>query len=506
MSDWTTQRADGECQKLEEHLLSDRDLVIAANRAPITFHHSADGSLVYTRGSGGLVTALTGLARNVKATWIGCALTDEDREWQSGEISFAPGSEPLTIHFINADQQSYDDYYNVIANPLLWFLQHNMMDTATNPTIDLTTWNAWENGYLAVNRLFADTIVQYIRESQRKTLVMLQDYQLYAVPKFIRQQHPPRKKYTLMHFVHIPWPGTEDWGILPAGMRRTILEGLCSVDLLGFQIREDGLNFIRTVNNYLPRAHVNFRKGKIWFRNHMTYVRDFPISIDVDALRSTAATDVVKEYQRVLGRLLRDRKLILRIDRIEPSKNIVRGFQAMGDLLERHPQYIGQVQFLALLVPSRLAVSEYQTYLGDMMAAAGSVNARFGMPDWEPVRIMVGENYPRAVAAMKMYDALLVNSVADGMNLVAKEGPVVNERDGIVILSERTGARQQLEPGALIISPVDIYATAEAIHQALGMPSDERKERADRLRWIVEREDINAWICAQLQAIQSLGL
>jgi trehalose 6-phosphate synthase len=141
-----------------------------------------------------------------------------------------------------------------------------------------------------------------------------------------------------------------------------------------------------------------------------------------------------------------------------------------------------------------------------LITAAGRVNAVHGDSDWEPIRLLVGENYSRAIAALQLYDALLVNSIADGMNLVAKEGPIVNQRNGVVVLSETTGARQQLEPGALVISPWDVYGTANALHQALVMPQAERIERAERLRWSVEQEDISDWFCRQLIEIEKLGL
>jgi trehalose 6-phosphate synthase len=226
----------------------------------------------------------------------------------------------------------------------------------------------------------------------------------------------------------------------------------------------------------------------------------------VDVLRNLAASEAVIQYHADIQHLARDRKLILRIERTEPSKNIVRGFEAFGEMLELHPEHHGKVKFLALFVPSRLAVDEYQNYLDEIMAYAGRVNAKYGSSDWEPIRILVGEDYPRAIAAMQQYDVLLVNAIADGMNLVAKEGPIVNQKDGVVVLSERTGARQQLEPGAIIISPYDIYATAEALHNALTMPPKERAERASRLRWIVEREDIEDWLCRQLETLKELRI
>jgi trehalose 6-phosphate synthase len=140
------------------------------------------------------------------------------------------------------------------------------------------------------------------------------------------------------------------------------------------------------------------------------------------------------------------------------------------------------------------------------MAAAGRINARYGDSGWEPVRVLVGESYPRAVGAMHRYDVLLVNAIADGMNLVAKEGPILNTRAGVLVLSERAGARQQLEAGALIVSPCDVYATAEALHQALVMPPAERQERAVQLAEVVEREDITDWLCRQLKTVSDLHL
>ena len=212
------------------------------------------------------------------------------------------------------------------------------------------------------------------------------------------------------------------------------------------------------------------------------------------------------ENTREIEALVGDRQLILRIDRIEPSKNIVRGFLAYDQLLDLHPEHRGKVVFLAALVPSRMAVDEYTDYMDHINATAGRVNATHGTSDWEPVRLLVGENYPRAVAALKRYDVLLVNAIADGMNLVAKEGPIVNQNDGVLILSERTGAQQQLGPGAITISPCDVYATAEAMHQALIMSPEDRQTRANRLRWIIERSDLNTWLQTQIDTARSLGL
>jgi trehalose 6-phosphate synthase len=497
-----------ECAALEERFLKDLNLVIASNRGPVTFFRDRNGEINHTRGGGGLVTALIGLTQHVESCWVACALNEFDREFESGKLILDETERNHTIQmiFLPVEDEVYDGYYNVISNPLLWFLQHSMWDTVRSPTINFTTWQAWEDGYVRINQQFAHAIARQVNSSETKSLVMLQDYHLYLIPKILRELIDPKQKATLTHFIHIPWPGPEDWGMLPPKMRRAILEGLCSLDLLGFQTREDGLNFLRTCESHLPEAEVTFKYGRVWFNNHATYVRDFPISIDVEALKRLAQSEEVAEHHRQLEARFGSNQLIVRIDRTEPSKNIVRGFYAFDEMLELYPEHRGKVQFLALLVPSRMEVEEYQSYLDELMAAAGRVNVRHGDSDWEPVRVLVGENYPRAVAALQIYDVLLVNSVADGMNLVAKEGPTVNQRDGVVILSERTGARQQLETGSLVISPWDIYATAEALHQALTMPEEERQERSRRLRDLIEREDIEDWLCRQLETIEELAL
>jgi trehalose 6-phosphate synthase len=490
---------------VQAEFFSDRALIIAANRAPVTIEQTEDGTLEFHRGGGGLVTALTGLCQYTDATWIACARTEADAAWRRGSVDLNDGSR-IRVQFLSPDADAYEAYYNVIANPLLWFLQHSMWDIPRAPVIDRATWEAWEGGYRVVNCQFADAIAQEIRATGRRTLVLLQDYHLYLVARYLRAELRKRHRPATLHFVHIPWPGPEYWRILPPAMREAILNGLCAVDVLGFQTHADSLNFLRTCETHLSRASIKYKRQRVRYKKHTTHVRDFPISIDVEALRQLAASSEVAEQGSELESVVGDQRLILRIDRIEPSKNIIRGFLAFEEMLELYPEHRGLVKFLTLLVPSRMDVGEYQDYLDELMAAAGRVNATYGDSEWEPVRVLVGDSYPRAVAALQMYDVLLVNAIADGMNLVAKEGPIVNRRNGVLVLSERAGARQQLEEGAIIVSPCDVYATAKALHQALVMPSQERRERAGGLRVLIEREDIAAWLCRQLETVVELGL
>lgn len=483
-------------------------LIVAANRGPVTFQTAGDGSRTFTRGTGGLVTALIGLAGRMPITWIACARSQDDLDWGQGHVVLDAGPKPATLHvnFLSPDAAAYDGYYNTIANPLLWFLQHSMWDLPLAPVIDRTTWQAWHEGYVAVNQLFADAIAQQVRANAGPTLVMLQDYHLYLTARMIKSQMRPAERPSLLHFVHIPWPGTEYWRILPPEMRLAILDGLCAGDLLGFQTRADALNFMRSCEAYLPRASVKFGKGRVWYRNHATHVREFPISIDAKRLQQFAQSEEVAELRADLERQLSGQQIILRIERTEPSKNIVRGFRAFEEMLETHPQHQKQVTFVAILVPSRLEVPEYRAYLDALMATAGRVNARFGASDWEPIRLLMGESYPRAVAAMQLYDVLLVNSIADGMNLVAKEGPIANRRAGVLVLSEGTGAREELEEGAIVISPCDVHATAEALHRGLTMPEEERQARATLLQETITGNDISTWLDSQLEMAARLKL
>ena len=491
---------------LDEDILKKKTIIISSNRGPVTFSKNSDGEIETHRGSGGLVTALMGVVRYIDATWISCAMTEEDKQWNEGILPINDFGDEIKIKFVLPSQDAYDGYYNEIANPLLWFLQHSMWNLPLSPVINRKTWKAWEEGYVTVNRLFAEAIISQLAITPKPVLVMLQDYHQYLIAHFLRHSLPSKDRPTILHFTHIPWPGPEYWGILPPTMRQAILEGLCAADVVGFQTNADAFNFLRTCQTYVPRASVKYKPQRIWYRNHATFARNFPISIDVQSLLAFADSHEVQSYQSEISEIMGERQMVLRIDRIEPSKNIVRGFQAFEEMLELYPEHHEKVSFLALLVPSRLDVEEYQMYLDELMAVVGQVNAAFSTNEWEPIRVLVGENYPRAIAAQKYYDVLLVNSIADGMNLVAKEGPIVNQRDGVLILSERTGAEEQLGTGAIVISPCDVYATAEAIHQALIMSDEQRQENTIRLRWLIEGDEISDWFCKQLDFVENLNL
>jgi len=495
-------QADGNGQEIDE-VLANRTLIVASNRGPVTFSYSDDGSFSSRKGSGGVVTAVSSIARNLKPIWIAAAMTEGDRARadvarQNGETLITPGgkSSDFRVRFVTPDHDTYHKYYNVISNPLLWFLQHYLWETSRAPDITEETWDAWINGYVAVNRMFAEEILTACSECDEEPIIMLQDYQLYLVAGYIRERRPHA---VLQHFTHIPWPDPDYWRLLPLQFRREICEGMLANDIVGFQTRTHARSFMYTCEAYVPEAKIDYAgRGIIW-RGRRIEVRDYPISIDVNAVRGVAYSKEARVHDRYLPSLSNE-FTILRVDRIEPSKNIVRGFKAFDRFLEAHSEYLGRVNFVAVLVPSRMDVPEYQDYLGQVSEIVFQINAKYANVEtgWQPIQVLMGENYARALAAMKWYDVLLVNSTIDGMNLVAKEGALINERHGVLILSEGAGAASQLGDEALLICPTDVEGTAEAIYQAITMPHHQRRHRAEALKRAVEADDVAKWFREQM--------
>ncbi len=486
-----------------EALLAAHPLIIAANRGPVEFTRHDDGTFTHKRGSGGVVTAMSALGRYVDPIWVASAMTEGDRA-QAVVVGGEPvivedaGEPSLKLHFATVPPETYNLAYNEISNTVLWFLQHYLWDAAHEPDIDQQVWRAWDIGYTVLNHTFANTIVRAAElANSDRPIVMLQDYHLYLAAGTVRERLPHA---LIQQFIHIPWPDKDYWRFLPARMRREICHGLMANDIVGFQTEDHCHNFIHTCVDSIPGAHGDHERMCIRHEGRTTQVRAYPISLDVEAVRRTAAGAAVAEYTDVLQDYLGE-QTIVRVDRAEPSKNVLRGFKAFDLFLDRYPEWHGRVRFLSLLVPSRLAVPRYQKYLDDIYAIMGRINTKHGTETWRPVRLLVGESYERALAALTLYDALLVNSLADGMNLVAKEGALLNERGGVLILSETAGAHAQLGPHALTITPCDIASTADALHFALTMPTEERFRRAAALRESVEQSDIVRWITDQLDDI-----
>ena len=248
-------------------------------------------------------------------------------------------------------------------------------------------------------------------------------------------------------------------------------------------------------------VHVDVRRRRVQVDGRTVLVRTYPVSLDPVPLRETSQSAEVKALRAELSEWRGDAKMLLRVDRLELSKNIVRGFDAFEFFLEDHPEWHGNVKFLALLPRSRTDLEEYRSYAARSLERADAINARFGTHDWTPIQVHTDEHYPRAVAAYGLYDVMLVNPIFDGMNLVSMEGPLVNRRQGALILSRNAGAFARLGRYALAINPFDVAGTADAIAEALAMPAAERTRRARGFgRAVLARNPVR-WLTAQLRDI-----
>jgi trehalose 6-phosphate synthase len=465
-----------------------RKLIVVSNRGPVSYGRDADGNRTAKRGGGGLVTALSSLVRIQDVTWIASATTDEDRALAGRTLdeTLADGS-PYRVHLVAHDEHAYDRYYNVVSNPMLWFIHHSLWELAYTPRVDGAFYNAWDDGYAAVNAGFAGAVLEELEQTP-DAAVFFHDYHLYLAPRLVRDQHPDA---TLMHFVHVPWPQPDVWHVLPKRMRSAIHDGLVANDVIGFHTDRWRRNFHFSVRELLgddvePRTVTA------------------AISVDPAEFDEHAESEQVLAAEREIV-ATRPETLVVRVDRTDPSKNIVRGFRAFELYLDEHPEVHGRVGMLALLDPSRESIPEYSEYLGAIQREARRVNDRFESGAWMPVDLRIEDNFAESVAAYKQFDVLLVNAIFDGMNLVAKEAPLVNQRDGVVVLSENAGAHAELGEWALSVNPFDVEAQAAAIHEAVSMDAGERRRRIEAVRAHVRAHDVSRWIDLQLEALELVG-
>ncbi|HLG75372.1 MAG TPA: trehalose-6-phosphate synthase [Ktedonobacteraceae bacterium] len=483
-----------------------RRLIIASNRGPVEFQLSQDKTLKGRRGAGGMVTALIDVGNRMEVTWVAMTMTEGDRlavkqaAAQGGLLQSPVPGQKMDLRYVSISKEAYRKHYEKISNELLWFLQHYMFDPTQDSAATSQLQDAWTNGYMVANQAIADAVIAEIEREKTVPVVMLQDYHLYLAPAMIRKSHPT---IIMQQFIHIPWPDVRCWHFLPSNMAQAIYSGLVGNDIIGFQTERDARNFLEGARTLLDGAVVDFEEGAVWWQGHRTQARAYPISISVTEERRAVNSAAGKRAAAQLQPLLRE-YTIVRVDRVEPTKNIVRGFQAYDMVLEQHPELHGKVVFLAFLVPSRQTLPMYRRFDADVRSVIEEINNKYGTDDWTPIQAFFGNDRLRALAAMQSYDVLLVNPIIDGMNLVAKEGPVVNQRNGVLVLSRTAGAFQQLAKGSIPTSPTDVVETSQALYKALTLSPAEREAKATLVRQAVERSDLNMWMVKQIQDINEL--
>ncbi|TMK58163.1 MAG: trehalose-6-phosphate synthase [Actinobacteria bacterium] len=481
--------------------MSSSPLIIVSNRGPLQFERDEDGQRTVRRGGGGLVTALSGLVSHRDALWIASAMTDEDvaaSEEAGGPISQELDGIEYRVRLVGSDPEAYDRFYNVIANPILWFIQHYLWDISNAPDIRQEEIDAWDYGYQTVNEDIAKAVLAEI-EGQENPLVMLHDYHLYTAPGMIRAERPDA---FLHHFVHIPWSQPDSWRILPTRVRGAIYEGMLANDIIGFHTHAYCINFLRCCDELLDGVEVDYHAAEVRHQRGRTIARAYPLGIDAQRLERAASSPEVAEAEReVLER--RRQHLIIRVDRADLSKNVLRGFTAFDTFLTQHPEFREKVTFIAHLQPSRQDVPEYAEYLERIEALVAVVNHRHGTTDWMPIDLKIYENFYDAVARYKHFDLLMVNSLFDGMNLVAKEAPAVNTRDGVLMLSENTGSHHELFDYVISVNPFDIQEQADAIYRALTMEAEQKRAWSQGLKEIIFSRNPGDWVDDQLKDIEA---
>jgi trehalose 6-phosphate synthase len=477
-----------------------RRILVASNRGPVSFAVE-NGELVARRGAGGLVTALAPAVQETGGLWVAAAMGEGDRrriaESADGRLEVLIDDAKYFLRLLPFESAPYDGFYNQVSNRLLWFLHHYLWDLPRVPGLAGEAREAWDS-YREVNLAFAEALAE--EAGGGDAAVLVQDYHLSLVPSMLRRLAPGART---AHFHHVPFAGADYLRLLPRRMREELLTGLLGADLLGFQTERWAENFLGACR-LLDGADVLWRRRAVRWEGRLVRVGVYPISIDAAQLRAMAAGPEVRRRRRALDRWRGDRRLLLRVDRAELSKNILRGFQAYEELLRRFPRWHDRVVFLALLQPSRRSIEEYRLYTDECLRAAERINDEFGSAEWTPVEVRLNDDYEEVLAAYGTYDVLIVNPVFDGMNLVAKEGPLLNRRSGALVLSRTAGASAELGKAAVGVDPVDVAGTAEAIVEALEMPDQDRAARAIALRRVAAARTPMQWARRQLRDLERI--
>ncbi|MGW0549750.1 alpha,alpha-trehalose-phosphate synthase (UDP-forming) [Streptomyces altiplanensis] len=458
-------------------------VLVASNRGPVSYTLREDGSLDARRGGGGLVSGLSAIGRDgdgASSLWVCAALGDGDRE------AVRRGTGEPGVRMLDIDAGVHADAYNGIANSVLWFVHHMLYQTPLEPAFDAEFRRQWA-AYETYNRAFADALAA---EAAPGAVVMVQDYHLCLVPGMLRELRPDLR---IGHFSHTPWAPVDYFRLLPDDIARQLLRGLLGADRVAFLTRRWADTFAACAVDVLGAGAL---EG--------TAVGVHGLGADADFLRARSQRQDVEEWLvRLRERVGAGRRTVVRVDRTELSKNIVRGLLAYRRLLTDRPEWRGRVVHIAFAYPSRQDLAVYRDYMASVRRLAEEINAEYGTDDWQPVLLELDDDFARSLAAYRMADVALVNPVRDGMNLVAKEVPVVSDEGCALVLSREAGAYEELGEDAITVNPYDVMATADALHEALVMDPQERAERTKRLAAAATALPPTAWFLDQLAALAS---
>jgi trehalose 6-phosphate synthase len=481
-------------------------ILVASNRGPVSFRLSDDGQLTSRRGGGGMVSGLSSVAGQAEVLWVCAALSDADRTAAraapDGYLDIpATGQDGggSAVRMLDIPVATFERAYNGVANSTLWFIHHMLYDTPNRPVFGLAFRREWKS-FRVYNAAFADALAAGAgADSHGGVRAMVQDYHLTLVPRMLADRRPD---VAIGYFCHTPWAPVDYFAILPDDVGREVLEGVLGADHAGFHTRRWADAFLDCCQAVLG-AGVDKAAGIVRHRGHTTTVGVHPLGVDARELRARAAAADVQAHVTALTAAAGGRQLIVRIDRTELSKNIVRGLAAYRELLVSYPQWRGQVIHLAFAYPSRHDLPEYREYTASVQRLARQITDEFGTEDWDPLVLQVNDDYPRSLAAYRLADVLLVNPIRDGMNLVAKEGPLLSEPGCALVLSREAGAAAELGANALLVNPFDVTQTAQALHEALSMPDAQRRRQAALLAEAATEHPPQQWFADQVSALDA---
>ena len=477
-------------------------VLVASNRGPVSYTVTEDGALDARRGGGGLVSGLSSVGSGEEQVWVCAALSEGDRaaarRSPRGRLDQAGLTDPgIPVRMLDIDPDVLHDAYNAVANSTLWFIHHMLYATPFTPVFADRFAAEWES-YQTYNRAFAAALAE---EAAPEAHVVVQDYHLCLVPKMLRELRPDLR---IGHFSHTPWAPPDYFRILPDRVGDAILEGMLGADYLGFLAERWALAFVdccaRRFGATDPGKGEDGADGAGPARLSVNTPPEVPrgpvrvgvhgLGVDAPTLVERARRDDVEDRLAGLRAAVGEdpetgaRQVIVRVDRTELSKNIVRGLEAYALLLRRHPEWLGRVVHIAFAYPSRTDLAEYRDYTAAVTRLAKEIEEEFARPGWQPLILHVEDDFARSLAAYRMADVAVVNPIRDGMNLVAKEIPIVASATGggcALVLSREAGAAAELSDDALMVNPYDVCATADALHEALSMDPAERRERCRRL-------------------------
>ncbi|MEU9964139.1 alpha,alpha-trehalose-phosphate synthase (UDP-forming) [Streptomyces malaysiensis] len=484
-------------------------ILVASNRGPVSYGLGEGGSLTAKRGGGGLVSGLSAIGSDSGAVWVCAALGEGDREAarRAGTSHLNPGDTGgQQVRMLDIAPDVFAAAYNGIANSVLWFIHHLLYQTPVEPVFDAEFAEQWA-AYESYNAAFADALAQ---EAVAEAVVLVQDYHLALVPAMLRERRPDLR---IGHFSHTPWAPPDYYRLLPDQVAADVLRGILGGDRAAFLTERWATAFADCCAAVLGAEIVRDGDGDggeeggstataVRFEGRETRLGVHGLGADADFLRERSRqADVDERLTSLRAQIGPGRKSIVRVDRTELSKNIVRGLLAYRRLLETRPEWRERVVHVAFAYPSRQDLAVYRDYTERVRRIAEEINAEYGTEGWTPVALHVKDDFARSLAAYRLADVALVNPIRDGMNLVAKEVPVVSERGCALVLSREAGAYAELGEDALVVNPYDVEATAQALHEALRMSDGERADRTKRLAAAATALPPQAWFLAQLEAL-----